>query len=50
MLLEDNDISINDLYYISYLGRGKFGNVCLVHNKICFYAAKVISRLAAEKQ
>ena len=50
MLLEDNEISLNDLYYISYLGRGKFGNVCLVHNKICFYAAKVISRLAAEKQ
>ena len=50
MLLEDNEISLNDLYYISYLGRGRFGNVCLVHNKICFYAAKVISRLAAEKQ
>ena len=50
MLLEDNDISLNDLYYISYLGRGRFGNVCLVHNKICFYAAKAVSRLAAEKQ
>ena len=50
MLLEDNDISLSDLYYISYLGRGRFGNVCLVHNKICFYAAKAVSRLAAEKQ
>ena len=50
MLLEDNDILLNDLYYISYLGRGRFGNVCLVHNKISFYAAKVINRLAAEKQ
>ncbi len=50
MLLEDNDISLNDLYYISYLGRGRFGNVCLVHNKMSFYAAKAVSRLAAEKQ
>ena len=36
MLLEDNDILLNDLYYISYLGRGRFGNVCLVHNEYFF--------------
>ena len=50
MLMEDNDITLSDLYYLSYLGRGRFGNVCLVHNQISFYAAKAISKLAAEKQ
>ena len=50
MLLEDNDIVLSDLYYLSYLGRGRFGNVCLVHNKMSFFAAKAISKLAAEKQ
>ena len=50
MLMEDNDISLSDLYYLTYLGRGRFGNVCLVHNQISFYAAKAISKLAAEKQ
>ena len=50
MITEDSEISLSDLYYISYLGRGRFGNVCLVHNKIGFYAAKAISKVAAEKQ
>ena len=50
MLMEDNDIVLSDLYYLSYLGRGRFGNVCPVHNQISFYAAKAISKLAAEKQ
>lgn len=50
MITEDMEVQINHLYYISYLGRGRFGNVCLVHNKIGFYAAKAVSKLAAEKQ
>ena len=45
-----SDISLNDLYYLSYLGRGRFGNVCLVHNEIFFYAIKAISKSFAEKQ
>ena len=49
-LLELNEITLNDLYYISYLGRGRFGNVILVHNKIFFYAVKAISIKAAEKE
>ena len=49
-LLEENTISLNDLYYLSYLGRGRFGNVCLVHNELCFYAIKTISKSFAEKQ
>ena len=50
MTLEDSNLSLNDLYYLSYLGRGRFGNVCLVHNEIFFYAIKTISKLSAEKQ
>ena len=45
-----SDISLNDLYYSSYLGRGRFGNVCLVHNEIFFYAIKAISKSFIEKQ
>ena len=40
---------INELYYLSYLGRGQFGNVCLVHNQIAIYAAKLISKTTIEK-
>ena len=46
----ESDISLNDLYYLSYLGRGRFGNVCLIHNEIFFYAIKAISKSFAEKQ
>jgi len=49
-LLEIHEIALSDLYYISYLGRGRFGNVILVHNKIFFYAVKAVSRIAAEKE
>ena len=50
MTLEDSNLTLHDLYYLSYLGRGRFGNVCLVHNEIFFYAIKAISKLSAEKQ
>ena len=50
MTLEDYNLSLNDLYYLSYLGRGRFGNVCLTHNEIFFYAIKAISKSFAEKQ
>ena len=46
----ESDISLNDLYYLSYLGRGRFGNVCLVHNEIFFYAIKAISLSFIERQ
>ncbi len=46
----ESDVSLNDLYYLSYLGRGRFGNVCLVHNEIFFYAIKAISKFFAENQ
>ena len=50
ILLQDNNISLSNLYFLCYLGKGGFGNVCLVHNKIAFYAAKAINKIAAEKQ
>ncbi len=50
MTFEDYNLSLNDLYYLSYLGRGRFGNVCLVHNEIFFYSIKAISKLTAERQ
>jgi signal-transduction protein with cAMP-binding, CBS, and nucleotidyltransferase domain len=48
--LEDKSIVLDDLYYISNLGKGKYGNVSLVHNTISLYAIKCISKIAAEKQ
>ena len=49
LLLEDDEMQLNDFYYISYLGKGAFGYVCLVHNEICFYAMKAINRFTIEK-
>ena len=49
MLLEDEETQLNDFYYITYLGKGTFGYVCLVHNELSFYAIKAINRVAAEK-
>lgn len=49
--LQDNfKFKLDDFYYIKDLGKGKFGNVSLVHNKKYFYAIKSLSRKAAEKQ
>ena len=44
MCLEDKSILLSDLYYITSLGKGKFGNVYLVHNGIFIYAIKVVFR------
>jgi len=48
--LQDTSILLNELYYIKFLGKGKFGNVSLVHNKKNVYAIKAVSRKAAERQ
>jgi cGMP-dependent protein kinase len=48
--LEDTSIQLSELYYLSFLGKGKFGSVCLVHNKTSIYAIKSVSRKAAERQ
>ena len=44
MCLEDKSISLSDLYYVTTLGKGKFGEVYMVHNGIFIYAIKVVSR------
>ena len=44
MCLEDKSILLSDLFFISNLGKGKFGNVYLVHNGIFIYAIKVVCR------
>ncbi len=48
--LQDTSILLNELFYIRFLGKGKFGNVSLVHNKKNIYAIKAVSRKAADKQ
>ena len=48
--LQDTSITLKDLYYIKFLGKGKFGSVSLVHNQKNIYAIKAISRKSVEKQ
>ncbi len=48
--LQDTSLSLKDLFYMKFLGKGKFGNVSLVHNKKNLYAIKAVSRKAADKQ
>ena len=48
--LQDTSIELKDLYFIKFLGKGKFGNVNLVHNKKNIYAIKQVSRKSVEKQ
>ena len=48
--LQNTSISLNDLFFIKFLGKGKFGNVNLVHNKQTFYSVKAISRKKAYAQ
>ena len=49
LLLEDEEMQLSDFYYISYLGKGAFGYVCLVHNELSFYAIKALNRKTIEK-
>ena len=50
MNMLNTNIDINDLYFITKLGKGKFGNVFLVHNTKCLYALKSVSRKRADRQ
>ena len=47
--LQDTSITLSDLHYIKFLGKGKFGSVSLVHNKKNIYAIKAISRSSVDK-
>ena len=48
--LQEDAIDLNNIYYIKFLGKGKFGTVSLVHNKKNMYAVKAISRKSVEVQ
>jgi len=50
IFLQDTFIKLEDLFYMKFLGKGKFGNVSLVHNTKNLYAIKAISRIAVDKQ
>jgi cGMP-dependent protein kinase len=49
-LQDDFSIKLKDLYYVKSLGKGKFGSVSLVHNKVNLYAIKAVNKKAADKQ
>jgi cGMP-dependent protein kinase len=50
IFLQDTFIKLEELFYIQFLGKGKFGNVSLVHNKKNIYAIKAISRKAVDRR
>ena len=50
MCLEDTQVELNDLYHLAFLGRGRFGTVCLVHNCISLYAIKCIPKSKIDKE
>jgi cGMP-dependent protein kinase len=48
-LLDNFKIELDDLYYIKSLGKGKFGNVSLVHNGKNHYAIKAVNQYLAQQ-
>jgi CRP-like cAMP-binding protein len=48
--LQDTSITLETLYNLKFLGKGKFGRVNLVHNTQNLYAIKAISRKLADKK
>ena len=50
LALQDTEICLENLHYIKFLGKGKFGTVSLVHNKKNIYAIKAISRKSVERE
>ena len=50
LAFQNTDIQLSDLFYIKFLGKGKFGSVSLVHNKQNIYAIKAISIKMVERE
>ena len=50
LAFQNTDIELKDLFYIKFLGKGKFGSVSLVHNKHNIYAIKAISIKMVERE
>jgi len=40
LVLQDTSINIEDLFFVKSIGNGKYGKVCLVHNRKNLYALK----------
>jgi len=49
-LMDNFNLTLDHLFYIKDLGKGKFGNVSLVHNNKNLFAIKAVDRKAADKQ
>jgi cGMP-dependent protein kinase len=49
-LMDDFSTNIEDLFYIKSLGKGKFGQVSLVHNGKNYYAIKAVNQNLVQKQ
>jgi len=49
-LQDNNNIQLEDLYYVKSLGEGKFGSVSLVHNTKNLYAIKAVLRKIADRR
>lgn len=50
LALQDSNISLDQLKVMHFLGKGKFGNVYLVHNNKTIYAIKSITKSSVSKQ
>ena len=49
-LMDNFNLTLDHLFYIKTLGKGKFGNVSLVHNKKNLFAIKAVDRKLADKK
>jgi len=49
-LMDNFNLTLEHLFFIKNLGKGKFGNVSLVHNNKNFFAIKAVNKKAADKQ
>lgn len=50
LCLQDPELKLSDLYYLSFIGKGKFGSVYLTHNCTYLYAVKTLSRKSVDSQ
>ncbi len=49
-LMDNFNLTLDHLFFIKNLGKGKFGNVSLVHNNKNLFAIKAVDRKLAEKK
>ena len=49
-LMDNFNLTLDHLYFIKNLGKGKFGSVSLIHNNKNCFAIKAVNKKAADKQ